>query len=472
MAAYLHGVETVESRAGAQPVTVVRTSVIALVGIAPAGPSQQLTLVSNPTGADQFGLPVPGFTIPQALSAIYAQGAGAPVLVVNVFNPATHTQAVTGETVAIANLRAKLANTPIGAVTLTNAAASVTYVNGADYTIDAYGNIQVLQTITEGQSLRASYSRLNAAAVAAADIIGSLNAGVRTGTRLYELAYNLFGFRPKIIIAPGFTGLTGVAAQIATLAGQNRAMYLLDSPVGKLPTAAITDRGPAGTVPGYNSSSERLVPLYPQLKALSLDTSQEVVVPYSAYFAGVIAATDLEFGYWYSPSNKEIKGITGVERNLTAFINDPNSETNLLNAAGIATVYNSFGTGFRSWGVKNASFPVNSGLDTQITTRRIKDVIIDSTEFFVFQFLGQPITRALIDQIVESVNRFLRQLVQRGALADGLCYFNEAKNPPEKIAAGELEFDYEIAPSPTLERVRFNSILNTQLLQALLNPQQ
>lgn len=53
-------------------------------------------------------------------------------------------------------------------------------------------------------------------------------------------------------------------------------------------------------------------------------------------------------------SNQEIAGITGVERTISAMINDPNCEANLLNEAGITTVFNSFGTGLRLWGNRYA----------------------------------------------------------------------------------------------------------------------
>jgi phage tail sheath protein FI len=34
--------------------------------------------------------------------------------------------------------------------------------------------------------------------------------------------------------------------------------------------------------------------------------------------AGVIAATDNALGYWYPPSNKNIAGIVGVERQISS----------------------------------------------------------------------------------------------------------------------------------------------------------
>lgn len=58
---------------------------------------------------------------------------------------------------------------------------------------------------------------------------------------------------------------------------------------------------------------------------------------------------DLEKGFWWSNSNQEIQGITGVERSLSAMIDDPQTEVNQLNENGITTIFNSYGSGLRLW---------------------------------------------------------------------------------------------------------------------------
>ena len=60
---YLHGVETVEMLTGARPVSIVKSAVIGLVGIAPVGAKNALTLVQSSADAAQFGSQVPGFSI-------------------------------------------------------------------------------------------------------------------------------------------------------------------------------------------------------------------------------------------------------------------------------------------------------------------------------------------------------------------------------------------------------------------------
>ena len=94
-ASFLHGVEVIEVPIGPVAVTVVKSAVIGLVGTAPSwavsAPSVAVApntpaLVSSALDAANFGPIVRGYTIPYALAAIQAQGAG-QVIVVNVFNP-------------------------------------------------------------------------------------------------------------------------------------------------------------------------------------------------------------------------------------------------------------------------------------------------------------------------------------------------------------------------------------------------
>ena len=87
-------------------------NIIALVGIAAKGPSQALTLCSNQTDDSQFGSALTGFSIPRALSVIRNSGGG-QVVVVNVFNPSTHTSAVTLENDTVVSQKTKTASNPL-----------------------------------------------------------------------------------------------------------------------------------------------------------------------------------------------------------------------------------------------------------------------------------------------------------------------------------------------------------------------
>lgn len=408
---FLHGVETIEIEKGARPIRGVKTAVIGLVGTAPIHLvneadqtiNKPVLILNDRDAVKYFGPQTPGYTIPQALDAIFDQGNGI-VIVVNVFNHSVHKD--TG--------------------------------NNPDPT-----------------------------KVTASDIIGTVDSGGnRTGMQAFKDCYNLMGFFPKILIAPGYCTQNSVASELNVLAGALRAITIVDAPIGTTFAQAIAGRGTSGSI-NFNYSSERMILCYPHLKRYDTATDTEVLEPYSQRLAGVIAAKDVEKGCWWSPSNTEIKGITGVERQLTAMINDPNSEVNILNENGIVTVFNSFGTGIRTWGNRSAAWPTVTHPKNFINVRRTADVLHESIEYSMLQFIDYPINNALIDAICESVNAFIRTLIGRGALIDGKCWYDPAKNPTTEIALGHLTFDIEFMPPTPAERISFESFINIELLKKL-----
>ena len=405
-ASFLHGVETIEITKGARTIQTVKTAVVGIVGTAPIDEVDAEfktintpTLILNETEAVKyFGKQKNGFTIPQALQAIFDQGAGIAI-VINVFDPAKH------------------------------------------------------ETVSD---------------VRVADIIGSVDAttGKRTGMKAFEECYSLFGYYPKTIIAPVYCEEATVVTELNTICNKIRAMGIVDAPVGATVQDVITGRGPQGTI-NFNTSSERIILCYPHLKVYDAESDSIKLQPYSQRLAGVIAAKDVDRGYHWSPSNTEIQGIVGTERQLTSMINDPTSEVNTLNEAGIVTVFNSYGSGFRTWGNRSAAYPSSTHPTNFINVRRTADILHESVEYSMLQFIDYPIDDGLIDSICETVNQFIRTLIGRGALIDGKCSYNEDKNPSTEIANGHLLFDIEFMPPTPAERITFESYIDIELLKSL-----
>lgn len=405
-ASFLHGVETIEITKGARTISTVKTAVVGIVGTAPIDDIEEQyrtinspTLILNETEAIRyFGKHKAGFTIPQALEAIFDQGAGIAI-VINVYDPTKHE---TVEDVKIADI-----NGGIEAITCK-----------------------------------------------------------RTGLKAFEDCYSLFGFYPKTIIAPVFCEDTTVVSEINILCNKIRAMGIVDAPVGSTVQDVIKGRGPQGTI-NFNTSSERIILCYPHIKVYDSESDSIKLQPYSQRLAGVIAAKDVEKGYHWSPSNTEIKGIIGLERQLTSMINDPTSEVNALNEAGVVTIFNSYGSGFRTWGNRSAAYPSLTHPTNFINVRRTADILHESVEYSMLQFIDYPIDNGLIDAICETVNQFIRTLIGRGALIDGKCTFNADKNPATEIANGHLVFDIEFMSPTPAERITFESFINIELLKSL-----
>lgn len=478
MPPFLHGVETVEVPQGTRLVRGVRTAVIGLVGTAPtwqvATADQTLNtpvlIQSEVDAARYFGSAVSGYTIPQALRAIIAQGRGM-VIAINVFDPATHKTAVAAADYTFnADGQIALPHQGIRALVVKDQTGTTTYLEGTDYTVDAVAGVITLKSagaIAAGATVKVNYDRPDPAAVTNAQVIGTVDgSGTRTGLQALLNGYSRFGFHPKLLIAPSYCTQATVAAELEAIAGKLRAVALVDAPIGTTVAAALAGRGPGGTI-NFGSKSDRVVLCYPHLRVFDAATNAEVLEPYSPRLAGVIAARDLDNGYHWSPSNAPIKGVIGVERSLTASINDPGAEVNQLNEQGITTVFNGFGTGFRTWGNRSAAWPSVSHPRNLVNIRRTADILHESIELSMLEFIDQPITDALVDSIQESVNAFIRTLIGRGALVDGKCSFDPAKNPPEEIAAGHLTFDMTFMPPTPAERITFESFIDTQLLRSI-----
>ncbi|MFP1730481.1 phage tail sheath subtilisin-like domain-containing protein [Lonsdalea quercina] len=466
---YLHGVETVEVETGARPIKTVKSAVIGLIGTAPMGPVNDVTLCVSETNAAQFGAQVSGFTIPQALDAIYDHGAGT-VLVINVLDPAKHKTSVSNASVTFDSTGvAQLVNPVVSNLVLRKSDDAQPYVEGQDYTLDAQtGKITRVGTnIDSGSTVIASYDFADPTKVTAADIIGSVNeAGNRTGMKLLNDTYNAFGFFAKILIAPVYCTQTSIVTELVSLADKLGAVAYVDAPIGTTFQQAISGRGPTGTI-NFNTSSDRVKLCYPHVKVYDANTNSERLEPLSQRAAGLRAKVDNEKGYWWSSSNQEISGITGVERQLSAMIDDPNCEVNLLNEQGITTVFNSYGSGLRLWGNRQAAWPSVTHMRNFENVRRTADVINESIRYFSTQFIDQPISQALIDALTESVNAYGRTLIGNGALLGFKCWYDAARNEETELAAGHVLLSYKFTPPPPLERLSYESEITSEYLVTL-----
>lgn len=406
-ASFLHGVETIEITKGARTIQTVKTAVIGLIGTAPVEDvDDEYKTINTPT------------------------------LILN-------------EVEAV-----KYFGKHKAGFTIPQALESI---------FDQGAGIVIVINVYDPDKHEGSVSN-----VKISDINGKISSltGKRSGLKAFEDCYSLFGYYPKTIIAPVFCEDKAVVSEMNTICNKIRAIGLVDAPVGTSVSDVIKGRGSEGTI-NFNTSSERIILCYPHLKVYDSESDSIKLQPYSQRLAGVIAAKDVEKGYHWSPSNTEIQGIVGIERQLTSMINDPTSEVNTLNEAGVVTVFNSYGTGFRTWGNRSAAYPSSTLPTNFICVRRTADILHESVEYSMLQFIDYPIDNGLIDSICETVNQFIRTLIGRGALIDGKCSFNSDKNSATELANGHLTFDITFMPPTPAERITFESFIDINLLKSL-----
>lgn len=401
---YLHGVETIEIETGPRPVKAVKSAVIALIGTAPCGPVNKPTLCLSESDAAQFGSTQANFTIPQALKAIYDHGAGT-VVVINVLDPVKHGLHVANETITFNSAdKAKLAHPGVSSVILRPSTNSTTYKN-TSYNVNAADGV-ITRTGTEipaGAKVYATYTYVDPTKVTAADIIGAVNtAGDRTGMKLLQDTYNLYGFYAKILLAPVFCTQKSVTTELIAQAEKLGAITYIDAPIGTTFQQVLAGRGSQGAI-NFNTSSDRARLCYPHVKVYDGITNQS---SRTALFARCRATCQSRprKRFLVEQLKPEIQGITGIERSLSAMIDDPQSEVNQLNENGITTIFNSYGSGLRLWGNRTAAWPTVTHMRNFENARRTGDVINESIRYFSQQYIDMPINQALIDALTESVN--------------------------------------------------------------------
>lgn len=583
MSGFLHGVESVQLRQGPQPVTEVASAITAIVGTAPMGPLNELTLVLNPNMQAQFGAPLPGFTLPKAFEGINANGGGT-LLVVNVYDPTKHNVTETGETQSIDNGRAKLDFAPMANLVIENQATE-TLVEGEHYTVDAFGNVQltpaaingVPETLATGSiditggtvdagvntvatitvdgvdilgaavdfvtdndataaavaaqitsntsspnytatsdgatvivtavagsgatpngfvvagtvtgdvtlgnavamsggvtlltattSIVADYDRFNPSLVSIPDVIGTTdpNTGAKNGMQLWDLAVSLFSIRPRLLIAPFFSSLTPITNELKVKANKFRGHAFADAPIGTTFQQALQGRGPSGSI-NFFTSDKRMILCYPHVKAFDTATEADELRPLSIYACGVTIRTDrtAPASYAKSPSNEEIRGITGLEFAIEGDFTEQGTPLQALNEAGIVTVMSAPGAGRRLYGNRSAAWPSDAFPTNFINVQRVADVLQISLEQASLPFVDQPLNRALIDNIIATVSSFMATLFAQGRLVDpGKVFYDPALNPPTELALGRLTITYEFMPPPPAERITYRATVDINQL--------
>lgn len=464
----IHGVESTILDKSPVTVTQIPSGIVAISGIAPKGPINQLMKIDNPAQAAQFGLQVPGFTLPQALETHFGEG-GQTVYAINVFDPATHTTAVTSESITMVGGKGKTAYPPISNFVLKNSGGTITYVKGTDYTLDDYGHIVSLDytKIAADATVSASYSKQDLSAITSAEIIGTVaSSGARTGMKAFEKSLNLYGAEPKIFIAPGFSELAAVATELRYWAKRMEGVCIVDAPANTTVATALTSRGPAGTI-GFNVPDENTIYVFPRLKSYDPATDSQLAKPHSQFLGGLMARVDAEYGYQYSPSNKPYRTATGTDVEITSSMLNPDNDAQNLNKIGIVTVYSEGTSGLKSFGNRNSAYPASAAITTFISVKREIDIDTRSIKMSTIPYVDLPMSSVLRDSIRDGGNNFLRARIGAGGLIDAEMIFDPAKNPSSQLATGRWVFTILGCPAPPAESTMFEWYVDIDMLSTL-----
>lgn len=302
------------------------------------------------------------------------------------------------------------------------------------------------------------------------DIIGSFTAaGKPKGLKIAYDSYQRFGRFCKIIGAPGFTGQTGVRAELETICNRIRARAVLDSPTGVTAQQAIEARGPSGAF-DWQFSNRRLVPVWPHMSVVDLVNGGERLDPYSSRFIGVWLRTIIENGYHHSPSNRPVYGIEGSEVPVLYIPGDKQSDVQLLRDAGIVTVEERYGNGPHTSGNRSSAHPTDTDFRNFLHVQFIEDMLDEATIAFLDQHKDRNGNPARIEFLEEGINDFLRSKMigDDPALLGGQFRFDRQKTTKASVGQGQFYWKLEYAPVGVMERITVDRNIDLNLISNAL----
>ncbi|AYP68502.1 major tail sheath protein [Exiguobacterium phage vB_EalM-137] len=462
--AYKHGISLIENPTSLTPPVTSDSAVQIVVGTAPVhlldDPSAAVNkpiLVHNLAGAVKavgYSENFEAFTLCESIYASFYVKGVAPLVLINVLDPAVHKTSVIDKGFSLSNGQGIIDEDGVLLHTLVVTSGSTPLVKGTDYVVafNSYGKPSVVKlssTLSDDASLKATFDKLDPSAVTKADIIGGYDTVAKQykGLELIKNVYPMFNVVAGSVLAPGWSHDPEVAAIIQTkvrkINGGFNAMAILD-----IDTAQVTSYDEAlvwKNQNGYNS--EQAIALWPKVKI------GDKQIHYSALMGATIAGVDAENDSvpFKSPSNEAVSISGAVLANGKEVYLDK-EEANHLNGNGIVTLLN--WNGWKTWGNNTAAYPnTTDPKDRFISIRRIFNWWGNSFILTYFDKVDDPTNYRLIESIVDSENIRANGYVGRGQLAGAKIEFRQELNPATDILNGKITFIQKIAAYPPAEHI-------------------
>ncbi|SCC32491.1 hypothetical protein GA0061071_11348 [Kosakonia oryzendophytica] len=287
------------------------------------------------------------------------------------------------------------------------------------------------------------------------NIIGTTDAsGKYTGLKALLTAEAVTGVKPRILGVPGYDTLE-VATALAPVCQKLRAFGYVSAWGCKTISEAIKYRD--------NFSQRELMVIWPDFLAWDTTTNATRTAYATARALGLRAYIDQTVGWHKTLSNVGVNGVTGISASVFWDLQEPGTDADLLNEAGVTTLIRK--DGFRFWGNRTCS---DDPLFLFENYTRTAQVIADTMAEAHMWAVDKPITATLIRDIVDGINAKFRELKTNGYIVDATCWFDEEANDKETLKAGKLYIDYDYTPVPPLENLTLRQRITDKYLANLV----
>ncbi len=386
-----------------------------------------------------------------------------PAVFYNVYNPAKHKTAVSATSFDVSDHIATLSEDAILDDSFTVTSGDNTLVSGTDY--DAYydDNVLYVELLTDSSyydvtTLTVAYNEANPAAITAADIAEAVEK--------IEECKAVLGIVPDLICAPGWSSTPSVAAVMAAKAESINGLYRA--------TAVVDIDTSADGAPAYSDvltwkNSNGYTDEY-MLCCWPMALSGDYLFDMSTIVCGQIASVDSDNADvpYESPSNKSLSitglcTIDGTEINLSL----PQADT-ISYTDGVVTAINN--GGWVLWGNYLACWPSSSDVAKYfICTKRMQDYICNTFIDTFWSFLDKPLTRPLIDAIVNSFNSWLNGLTHENKLYGGELQYVADNNTTAALVNGQFRLDCVMASPVPAQQINMYVTYDVDLITEALS---
>ena len=395
------------------------------------------------------------FTLCQAMDAFFKAFAVGPVVFVNVLDPATHKTAITAiSDASLTDGVYKIDQTGmiLSSIVVKDHSDSSTLVLDTDYTLAFDSEEKVIVTVTKASvtSIDITGNKINASAVVAADVVGSIDANDKaSGIEVIRDVYPVTGRFPSLILAPGWSQNATVGQALALkcedINGSWKCECVVDLSSASGGALKVADVATKKAAAGYTNPHTIIV--WPMV----MYAGKKVYM--SAMYAAMATYTDINNDNVpsLSPSNRPLR-VAGACLADGTEINLDKVSANTVNAAGVVTVINL--NGFKAWGNNTAAYPdVTDPKDRWIACRRFFSWWGNTFIETYLEKVDNPANYRLIESIVDSENVRGNALVSMQKCAGIRMEYRPEDNPVANVIDGKIRFRQYLAPYTPAEDI-------------------
>lgn len=412
------------------------------------------------------------FEISEAIDVHFSKFNMAPIVLVNVLDPAEHKVVVPEFTAALAGGFVNVNHVGVlkDTVVVKAAAGDTTHPESAYVlTFNQDGTLRITAVeggpIAANASIKLAFSKLDPSAVDDAAIIGGIdvNTNARTGLELVSEIYPRFRLVPGAIVCPGRSGSSAVAAvmraKTANINGVFQCLALVD-----VPSDTVKKYADAPAWKNDNNVTDKNQAAFWPLATLS-----GAKYHLSMQAASLMCKVDAERGDgvpYVSPSNKNIQADGLCTDDGTEVILGL-EEGAYLNGQGIIAGLN-FNNGWVLWGGQTAAYPGNTDVkDVDLAIRRMFIWVANTLILTHFVRVDNPLNDVQVSTVRDSANIWLNGLTARSMLLGGQVDFLQSDNPATDLMAGIARWRVRLTPPSTNREMQFILEYDVNNLQAL-----